>query len=193
MSYPFLEDSENKELIARILRARKPEDDRHQAKRNDIHADFLARNLIQSTVYITAMMAEEIEHVRKLFAIQVSELFLIVEQKELVLEDEDLDIVKKTLSDALANRATLLAEDLGAKSNALGPIVKGQMSASALPALGQVEEYIRGEVTIRASELNRKKKMDKKRAASKWKEKLGFIILGFLLAILATIIKGCIG
>ena len=67
------------------------------------------------------------------------------------------------------------------------------MSASALPALGQVEEYIRGEVTIRASELNRKKKMDKKRAASKWKEKLGFIILGFLLAILATIIKDCIG
>ena len=186
MSYTFLDDSENKELIARILRARKSEDDRHQAKRNDIHADFAARNLMQSTAFITAMMAEEIEHVRNMFAIQVSELFFIVEQKGLVLEDEDLDIVKKTLSDALAKRATLLAEDLGAEANVLGPIIKGQISGSALPAIGQVEEYIRGEVTIRASELKRKKKMDKKRAASKWKEKLGFAILVFLLAILAT-------
>lgn len=167
MSLSFLSETENQELIQRIILAQLGERDRHKRRESEIYSDHLNRGLSKSTVCFGAIWSEALGSQSKLATITIDQIFYPVQEKRARLADRHIAEIVEMVELGFVGATNQLEET---QLNQMRE--RGLVSSTAIGSMARMHKHTTAEalqslvceVRTRAGEWERaRKRQDKQK------------------------------
>lgn len=164
MSLTFLTDAENHELALRLLRAADDENKRHQREMSVRRQDARNRGLESSTILVTNLVAECINHLKYLGMALNDALCTILNQKKQILNNAQQEEAINELRLTLEPQRRRFLDEL---RQPLDRLCVGSFEQSALLKFGTELQHIENDLRIRLAEMARISKVEKPEATKR--------------------------